>query len=611
MRVGRSTRIILLAILSLLSFFIYIEKDIFILKFLLWISIIFIAHTLCLGRKGVEKCKDSNIAYRSAMESIDGYIWQWNDFTKDIYISDKLKYVLGFNDNIISLEQWYEVVSKEDFYRVSEYFNTICGSKISLETKIEYKIKDINDNEMCIRYVGKGKLSEGIQYLVGTIIDITEENINKEIELNPRSFYDDITGAPSRKYFSKELEVLMRNSIINKSNIALIFIDIDNFKSINDTYGYDLGDSILVEISKMFSKTLDSRYKFARLCADEFIIAVPNIKKISQTDEILKKILESMKNLIDINGNIVHFSYSVGVSVYPADASSVELLIKTANMAMRKAKANGKNRYEFFDDNLMKKMQRENKLEKALREALNNKEIYMMFQPQISLNSGEIYGFEALVRWNSSELGFISPAEFIPVAEKTGMIVDLGKYIIEESIKSCKELSLLTSDKFNIAINISEVQLSDDRFITFISEVLEKYELNPSYVEFEITESLIMKSVTKNIEKLSKLKELGVTVALDDFGTGYSSLNYLRRLPIDVVKVDKSFVDGIGVDEKSECIAESIIELSHNLDLVVVAEGVETGEQLGYLNKMNCDIIQGYYFSKPEKFNIIKEMILN
>lgn len=258
-----------------------------------------------------------------------------------------------------------------------------------------------------------------------------------------------------------------------------------------------------------------------------------------------------------------------------------------------------------------KELIRHKELEIGLRNAIKNREIYMVFQPQISLNYDKKYGFEALVRWESGELGFISPAEFIPVAERSGIIIELGEYIIEESFKMCKELSTLTDDKFKIAINISEIQLSDESFIDLIFNLAKKYELSLNYIEFEITESLIMKSINKNIQKLSKLRELGATVALDDFGTGYSSLNYLRRLPIDVVKVDKSFVDGIGLDKKSECITESIIRLSHDLDLIVIAEGVETQEQLKYLNRVNCDIVQGYYFSKPEKFNRIKEMMLN
>ena len=295
--------------------------------------------------------------------------------------------------------------------------------------------------------------------------------------------------------------------------------------------------------------------------------------------------------------------------MYPRDADNLDKLLKTADMAMHKAKEEGKNRFRFFDVDILTLLRRQYDIEKALRTSIEKKEIFMVFQPKISIKGEKVNGFEALVRWVSQELGFVSPAEFIPIAENTGFIVELGKYIIEESFKKCRELYESSDNKFHIAINISDIQLREEGFIDFVSALLNKYNIPPEYIEFEITEGVIMQSVSRNIELLLNLKKLGVSIALDDFGTGYSSLSYLKRLPIDVLKIDKSFVDGIGVDEKSEYIAESIIKLSHSLDLKVVAEGVETKEQLGYLDKMKCDIAQGYYFSKPEKFEIIKEMI--
>lgn len=615
MRIGKNIKIIILTSLLLVVAYIYLEQNIFLIKIILSTFIACIIRISYLIIKSyieeIKKYKFINRVYSMSIESIDGDIWSWNDFTKEIYLSDRLRSILGLTDNVITLDKWFENVANEDLDRVRNYFNNLCLNRTCLETEIEYRVKDLNKNEMSIKYVGKSKIQDDVYYLSGLITDVTKKNIQNQMNLNPANFYDDVTGTPTRKYFIKELEIMMRKSLVDKTNLALIFIDIDNFKNINDTYGYDVGDSILINICNVFNKVLNTDCKFARFCADEFVIAVPNIEKESETNEIIQKIIGCMKDLVNIDGKDIYCSCSIGISIYPNDADRVDLLIKTANMAMCKAKINGKNRYEFFDDRALKELKRQNEIEKALRGAINNKEIYMMFQPQIRSNGEGIHGFEALVRWQSNELGFVSPAEFIPVAENTGMIVDLGKYIIEESFKGCKELSLLTKEKFIIAINISEVQLRDEQFSTFIFNLLEKYELSSSYIEFEITESVIMKSVSRNIEKLSQLRELGVTIALDDFGTGYSSLNYLRRLPIDVVKVDKSFVDGIGVDEKSERIAESIIKLSHSLDLMVVAEGVETREQLGYLNRMNCDIIQGYYFSKPEKFNKIKEMIVN
>ena len=423
------------------------------------------------------------------------------------------------------------------------------------------------------------------------------------------SYYDDITGIPNRKMFTEKFQELINNNLNCKRQLAIIFFDIDNFKNINDTYGYEVGDEMLLSLCKRVENILDERHTFARFGGDEFVIAFSNIINDKEISEFLNELLLKVRKPFEVSNKKIYCTISIGVSVYPKDSNRLDILLKTADMALHRAKEEGKNRYKFFDIDISNILKRQYEIEKALRTAIENNEIFMVFQPKISIKGENVNGFEALVRWVNSELGFISPVEFIPIAEKSGLIIDLGKYIIEESFRKCSELCCSTKSNFHTAINISDIQLRDEGFISFVSEMLEKYNIPPKYIEFEITEGVIMQSVVKNIELLIELKRLGVSIALDDFGTGYSSLSYLKRLPIDVLKIDKSFVDGIGVDEKSEYIAESIIKLSHSLNLKVVAEGVETKEQLGYLNKMKCDIAQGYYFSKPEKFEIIKEMI--
>lgn len=423
------------------------------------------------------------------------------------------------------------------------------------------------------------------------------------------SYYDDITGIPNRKMFTEKFQDIINNNLNCKSQLAIIFFDIDNFKNINDTYGYEVGDEMLLKLCERIENTLDERHTFARFGGDEFVIAFSNITNNKEISEFLNELLLKVRKPLEVSNKKIYCTISIGVSVYSKDSNRLDILLKTADMALRMAKEEGKNRYKFFDIDISNILKRQYEIEKALRTAIENNEIFMVFQPKISIKGEDVNGFEALVRWVNSELGFISPSEFIPIAEKSGLIIDLGKYIIEESFRKCSELCYSTKSNFHIAINISDIQLRDEGFIGFVSEMLEKYNIPPKYIEFEITEGVIMQSVVKNIELLIELKRLGVSIALDDFGTGYSSLSYLKSLPIDVLKIDKSFVDGIGVDEKSEYIAESIIKLSHSLNLKVVAEGVETKEQLGYLNKMKCDIAQGYYFSKPEKFEIIKEMI--
>lgn len=545
--------------------------------------------------------------YALSIEAINGAIWIWDDKSEKVYISNKIRELLGLEKDRITLEQWYECIVESDFKRVKAYFESICFNRLCISTNIKYYIRDINGQTIHIEYRGKGSISDGIYNLSGVIVEITNEK-NSEEKIQFMNYYDDITGIPNRKMFTEKFQGLMNNNS-KKSKLGIIFFDIDNFKNINDTYGHEVGDEILLKLCHRIENILDGRHTFARFGGDEFIIAFSDVINEIEIKGFLDELLLKVSKPFDVNNKKIYCSISIGVSVYPNDANRLDILLKTADMAMHTAKEEGKNRYKFFDINILKILKRQYEIEKALRTAIENKEIFMVFQPKILIKGEKVNGFEALVRWVNDELGFISPAEFIPIAEKSGLIIDLGKYIIEESFKKCRELCCSTKSKFHIAINISDIQLREEGFISFVSEMLEKYNIPPEFIEFEITEGVIMKAIVKNIELLIELKRLGVSIALDDFGTGYSSLSYLKRLPIDVLKIDKSFIDGIGVDEKSEYIAESIIKLSHSLNLKVVAEGVETKEQLGYLDKMKCDAAQGYYFSKPEKFQVIKEMI--
>lgn len=554
------------------------------------------------------ECKQYKQGYALSIEAMNGAVWIWDDKSERIYVSNKIKELLGLEKDRITLEQWYEYIVESDLKRVKSYFDGICYNRMCINSNMRYSIKSANGEIIYIEYKGKGSISDDIYSLSGVIMNINNEK-NTEQKVHFMSYYDDITGIPNRKMFTEKFQELINNNSNSKSQLGIIFFDIDNFKNINDTYGHEIGDEILLKLCERIENILDGRQTFARFGGDEFVIAFSNIINEKEINEFLDELLLKVRKPFEVNNKKIYCTISIGVSVYPKDADRLDMLLKTADMAMHKAKEEGKNRYKFFDVEISNILKRQYEIEKALRTAIENNEIFMVFQPKISIKGEKVNGFEALVRWVNNELGFISPAEFIPIAENSGLIIDLGKYIIEESFKKCSELCCSTKSKFHIAINISDIQLREEGFISFVSEMLEKYNIPPEYIEFEITEGVIMQSVVKNIELFIELKRLGVSIALDDFGTGYSSLSYLKRLPIDVLKIDKSFVDGIGVDEKSEYIAESIIKLSHSLNLRVVAEGVETKEQLGYLNKMKCDVAQGYYFSKPEKFEVIKEMI--
>ena len=549
---------------------------------------------------------------RLAIEGAKDIVFWWNVNQNIISIDSSIKKYLdieGEGDLIITDTSWRNYILKEDINRYNEQIKKVMDSKKDEFYSIEYRILSKDNKPVWLQSKGKKRLEKnGDLFIHGALSDITERK-EKEIEINYLSFNDEVTGIPNRRYFVREVAKRIRH--YKNEKMAFIFIDLDNFKYINDTYGHDAGDLLLIEFTKIIKNMQIEDSLFARYGGDEFVIVQYNLQEKHQIKSILDNIIKKLSNPIIINDKEVFCTLSIGVSIYPIDGKDMAILLKRADMAMYLAKINGKNRYEFFDIGILEILNREFDIEKGLRVAIDRDEIQLLYQPKVNVSTGEIVGFESLVRWNSKELGEVSPSEFIPIAENSGLIIPIGEYIIEESFKKCKKLAENTSKSFKMAINLSEVQIRDEEIVSFVNNTLKKYNLDAKYIEFEITESIIMKSAEKNIKTLEKLKKLGVTLALDDFGTGYSSLSYLRTLPIDVLKIDKSFIDGILIEQKSEYIINSIVDLSHYLNLLVVAEGVENKKQLDYLKKISCDVIQGYYFSKPIEFNNAMKMLIS
>lgn len=547
---------------------------------------------------------------RLAVEGSKDIVFWWNINQNIISLDKSIENYLNVDLQgalIMPYTKWKNYILSEDLPNYEKQISKIIACKEDEFYSVEYRIVDKNGNIIWFQNKAK-RTSEknGDTFIYGAISDITERK-EKEIENNYLSYNDEITSIPNRRYFIKEVTEYIKSNDSDK--MAVIFIDLDNFKYINDTYGHDIGDKLLIEFTKLIKEIKIKDSFFARYGGDEFVIVKYNLQGKDQIKVILDEIIKKLSKPILLEDKEVFCTLSIGVSIYPLDGKNIGVLIKRADMAMYLAKINGKNRYEFFDIAMLESLDREFKIEKGLRIAIDNNEIKMVFQPKINTNTEEVMGFEALVRWYSKELGLVSPKEFIPIAESSGIIIPLGKYIIDESFRRCKELTMLTDKNLKMAINLSDVQIRDSKIVEYIRKSLEKYDLDAKYIEFEITESLIMKFPDKNIEVLDELKSLGVTLALDDFGTGYSSLSYLRTLPIDVLKIDKSFIDGILIEKKSEYIINSVVELSHFLDLEVVAEGVENSGQLNYLKDIKCDIIQGYYYSKPIEFAKASKMI--
>ncbi|HPU63794.1 MAG TPA: bifunctional diguanylate cyclase/phosphodiesterase, partial [Mobilitalea sp.] len=378
----------------------------------------------------------------------------------------------------------------------------------------------------------------------------------------------------------------------------IFFIDLDNFKTINDTLGHEYGDSLLIHTAKILTSIGDNGM-LARTGGDEFLVFKENISSKNDAINYASNIIERFREPIDLDGETVYISLSIGIAIYPDNGLSPNTLIKNADIAMYKSKEAGKNRYTLFDSSMEDELNRNISIIEVLRNAIDNNEIYVQYQPQYELKTNSIIGFEALMRIRSDRLGPLSPDEFIPVAEESGLIIELSNWLIKEVCKFNKKLIDHGVPPKFVSVNISSVQINHPGFVESLSEILEETGLPPEYLVLEITESTLVSSITDATKLLNDLQKMGLKISLDDFGTGYSSLNYLTRMPINTLKIDKSFIDHICTSKKDAHIAELIISLAHNLQIKVVAEGVENEDQLALLREKKCDYVQGYVFAPP------------
>lgn len=412
------------------------------------------------------------------------------------------------------------------------------------------------------------------------------------------AYHDTLTSLPNKLAFLDYVNAYLVSSPGSNKRHAVYFVDLDNFKTVNDTLGHEYGDSLLLRTAQILT-TLGENGMLARAGGDEFLIFRENISSKEEAIDYAESIIKRFREPIELDGEFVYVSMSIGIAIYPDNGLSPNALIKNADIAMYKSKDTGKNKYTLFDSKMEDELNRNTNIIEILRNAIANNDIYLQYQPQYELKTNSIIGFEALMRIRSDKLGFISPDEFIPLAEESGLIMELSSWLIREACTFNKKLIDLGIPPRHVSVNISSTQINRPGFAQFLSDLLKETGLPPQYLELEITESTLVSSIMDATELLHSLQELGVRISLDDFGTGYSSLNYLTRMPINTLKIDKSFVDHICTSKKDAKIAESIIQLAHSLKIQVVAEGVESEEQLALLREKKCDVVQGFVFSAP------------
>ena len=444
------------------------------------------------------------------------------------------------------------------------------------------------------------KSGEISNYVVSGI-DITDlKEANRTMQ--QLALFDSLTGLANRRLFTDRMAQSIIASQRHGTMAALLFLDLDQFKRINDTLGHDAGDQLLLIVAKRLRSCVRAQDTVARLGGDEFTVLLNDIHDAQAITNVAKNILKNLKDPIMLGKQEVIISTSIGITIAPNDSHEVDILMKNADLALYRAKDRGRDGYYFFTEELNTKALKLLHIEQELRHALLMDEFTILYQPQVCLKTGAISSVEALIRWHHPIRGEVAPDEFISIAEETGLIVQIGEWVLRNACTQIQMLQRLTGQKIKVAVNLSGRQFSDPNFEQVIYDVIESSGLEAKYLELEVTESMLMDNIDKVIEQLNRIKSTGTTITIDDFGSGYSSLSYLKRLPVDILKVDREFVKDIPDDLNDMEITSAIIAIAHKLNLKVIAEGVETIDQRDFLVINKCDYAQGYYFSKPLSF---------
>ena len=437
-------------------------------------------------------------------------------------------------------------------------------------------------------------------HFVGVNTDISQRK-QAEYQLEHLAHYDALTDLPNRLLLQSRLEHAMQQAARHKRRVGIVFLDLDDFKKVNDSLGHTAGDELLQAVANRWLKRLRAEDTLGRLGGDEFLLLLENIQNTDEVGVVVRDLLKSLDQPFVLSkGNQIFVEASIGASIYPDDGSDTDVLLQYADMAMYRSKDRGRNFISFFTEEMGVAANERLSLETALRQALGGShDLLLYYQPKVDIRNGEITGLEALARWKRGGTEMISPAKFIPIAEKTGLIQRLGDWVLAEACRQLRSWIDQGIQPVFICVNVSVHQLRNDRFYATVVRIMEDHDIDANYIGLEITESALMENPEEFVSIIKKLKDIGVQIAMDDFGTGFSNLSYLTRYPIDVLKIDTSFVDGIGRDHNILKLIDSIIDLAENFNMRTVAEGVETVKQLEYLMKAGCDEVQGYYFSKP------------
>ena len=557
-----------------------------------------------MSRQNKEYLSQNQERYSLAMQASNDGLWDWDLKTNKILYSERWKEMLGFNDDEISdtADEWLSRVHPEDHDRVRASIDAYLEGTTS-NFEIEYRIRHFSDNYLWMMARGLAiRTSDGrATRFAGSQTDVSERKSNEEQMIHD-ALHDTLTSIPNRTLLLDRIrQSLVRRKRYPKTSFAIIFIDLDRFRLVNESLGHIHGDELLQLISARLKETIPIGDTVARLGGDEFSILLQDINSVRDVEVIAKDIQNLFSKPFFLGDREVFASASMGIAHSDNDYKTPEEILRDAELAMYRAKREGKSQSIVFQPQFRQSSLSPIDLDTDLRRALDRDEMELHYQPIISMRDRTISGFEALLRWSHRSRGVISPNEFIPLAEETGLIYDLGQWVLG---KACKQIaawnkSKKKEDQLEISINLSSRQFSDPNLVEGIVENIEKSGFDAEFLKIEITESALMQNAQRSVSMLNQLKDLNIKVCVDDFGTGYSSLSYLHTFPIDTLKIDRSFVHDMSRNFRNMEIIRTIIMLAHNLKLDVIAEGVETGEQDAQLSALGCQFAQGFYFSRP------------
>jgi diguanylate cyclase (GGDEF)-like protein/PAS domain S-box-containing protein len=548
--------------------------------------------------------RQSEARMESILNSLEEVVWSATpDLSQFIFLNPAVENIFGCSANelIASPHLWFDMVHPEDKDRLRQAFEVL---NIQYSISLEYKIFDKTGNIrwLKIRAQRNGGCAEGKADRVdGIIIDISDQK-RVENQLIYEASHDKLTGLANRNSFiCKVDQILKLYKKFNTENFSVLFIDLDRFKSINDSLGHHVGDQLLQQVAKRLQQSLRPFDLIARLGGDEFTILLKDLSNPEEVNMIAERIHSQLTEAFEVRDQLLFTSASIGIVIAGLDYSYAEELIRDADIAMYQAKKRGKSRCQLFKPSMHDDTVRHLELERDLRLAQSRKEITLQYQPIVDVKTQCIIGFEALARWKHSHKGYISPGDFIPIAEESGLIVGLGEQVLRQACHQLKQWKICfpESPTYTMSVNLSGKQLQSPGFIDTLDKILNENEISGHQLILEITESILLDNHESLLTLLNSLSERGITLSLDDFGTGYSSLSYLHHFPLNEIKIDRSFINRIENDIQSQEIVKTILSLANILNMVVVAEGVETLGQLEYLKMLNCHKAQGYLFSKP------------